>query len=513
MAKKVKKLKKKAFKRKKKKKKQVVRRRIVKKTRKAVRKKAKKPREISKPVLKLAKVEELPDAEKIKKTRTLVLGIGGGGGTIVSEIALKMPRASFVVANTDVQALNTVSRKASRFAFGQSLTHGLGTGMNAETGEQSALNERERIKNLLRGYDLCIMVSCLGGGTGSGSAPVFARIAKNLGVLTYGIFTLPFKFEGEKKMEIAKDSLKKVKGYLNILSVIPNERVFQIIDKSTPLRQALSVINSNLAEGLKSLIEIIYEPGLINIDFADFNTILEGRGKLAYLNTVDVKRGEGSTEEAIDKALNSPLYPYTIKGAKGVLLNIAGEKELSLSEVNEISKTIAEMVNPEAKIIFGVSQGKKYNNLIKTTLLVTGCGAKFFVESKEIEAVEEPKEVNKKTVKPRSVLKKEGKVKKAKRTKRTKRTKPRPKKAVKDKENKTKRRIKVIKVKKETAPTLEVPSTFREESTIFGKPQEAVRKSAIQVKRETERAEKEIAEKEKFWETPAFLRKRFFKGR
>jgi len=455
--------------------------------------------------------------EGIKKTKIRVIGIGGGGGAIVSEIASKMKKVSFVVANTDLQALKTSSRKVIRFPFGQSLTHGLGTGMNPELGREAAQNEKDRIKKLLEGQDLCILVSCLGGGTSSGAVPVFAKISKNLGNLTYGIFTLPFKFEGEKKMEIARDSLKQIKNHLNAISLLPNERVFQIIDKTTPLKQALSVINKNLAESLGSLIETIYEPGLINIDFADFKAILEGKGRLAYLNTVEVQRKEGSTKDLATKVLTSPLYPYSIRGAKGVLFNIAGEKNLSLSEVNQISKTISDLVNPEAKIIFGISQSQKYSNTIKITLLATGCGMKIFSGKPK------KKKRKRKFVKKLPIVEK--KIKKRKKRKKekislTKNTpKPETKKTKKPKKLKTKRInppvIKKPKKEPSSESETEAPKENLQPPIGQAKPlstpiinEEKVRKNGLQIKKETEEIEQEIIEKEKFWETPAFLRRK-----
>lgn len=432
---------------------------------------------------------------RTRVTKVRVIGIGGGGGTIVSEIAYKMPKASFVVANTDFQALKTASRKSSRFHFGQSLTKGLGTGMNPELGMQAALNEKDKIKKIVEGQDLCIFVACLGGGTGSGAVPVFAKIAKSMGNLTYGIFTLPFKFEGERKMEIARESLKKVKNHLNALSVIPNERAFQLIDKSTPLRQALSTVNKSLTESLNGLIETIYEPGLINIDFADFRTILEGRGRLAYLNTAEIQRKKDSAKGLIVKALNSPLYPYSIKGAKGVLFNIAGEKGLSLAEVNEISKTISELVNPEAKIIFGISQKKKYADILKTTLLVTGCGMKIFSsESKK----KRPRRVKKVSVKPVHQQEEKSKPKKSKPNKKRKKSaKPKKKKTIKKSEENF------------------IPESTPEQNLNLFEAiaDERVRKNALQVKREVEETEAEMLARERFWETPTFLRRKTEKGR
>ncbi len=439
---------------------------------------------------KILKKPQKTESEQVKKTKIKVIGIGGGGSSIVSEIASKMTQASFVVANTDLQALKTASRKTTRFPFGLSLTQGLGTGMSAELGQAAAQNERDKIKKLLEGQDLCILVVSLGGGAGSGAAPVFAQVSKSLGNITYGIVTLPFKFEGEKKVEIAKAALEKIRPHLNALSVIPNERIFQIIDRATPLKQALSTINKSLAESLAGLIETIYEPGLINIDFADLRTILQGRGRLAYLNTVVVPRSEKSPYEATEKVLNSPLYPYTIRGAKGVLLNIAGAGEINLNEVSQISKTISGLLNKEAKIIFGISQDKRYQDKIKTTLLATGCGMKFF-----------PKAAKKKSASRRR------KKKKAPATP-VLPEKPRPKPEKKSaSRRRKKKKITVRKpkkiAKKKKAP-VEATESPKEEKVI----ETRIRKNGLQIKKEAEDEEKEMLEKEKFWESPAFLRRK-----
>jgi cell division protein FtsZ len=466
--------------------------------------------------------------EGIKKTKIRVIGIGGGGGSIVSEIASRMGKASFLVANTDFQALRATSRKALRFPFGQSFTKGLGTGMNPELGREAARADKEKIKKLLEGQDFCIIVACLGGGAGSGAAPIFAKISKNLGNITYGIFTLPFKFEGEKKMEIARDSLRKVKAHLNALTLIPNERIFQIIDKSTPLKGALSAINKKLTESLEGLIETIYEPGLINIDFADFKTILQGRGRLAYLNTVEVPRKGSSAKDLISKVLNCPLSPYGIRGAKGVLFNIAGEKKLSLTEVSQISKTISELANPEAKIIFGISQSRRYSDVIKTTLLASGCGAKIFPAKAKKKSsrkrIKKKIKIKKKKKAPAIKKKKEKKIIKRKRKKRKKRKKPfkkaKPLKKTVKKRRRTKAKIKVIKEpEKKLSAKSEIKVLKRSSSFPVKKTEaanvsrEKVRKNALQVKKEVEEEEKEILEKEKFWEPPAFLRRKLNKGK
>jgi len=453
----------------------------------------KKPKKQKKKVKVEVKPEERSDI--VKKTKIRVIGVGGGGGSIVSEIASRMKKATFVVANTDKQALRASSRKALHFQFGQDITHGLGTGMNDELGREAAQKDKDKIKKLLEGQDLCIIVSCLGGGAGSGAAPIFAKISRDLGNITFGIFTLPFKFEGEKKIEIAKESLKRIKNHLNALSVIPNERVFQIIDKSTPLKQALSTVNKSLSDSLEGLIETIYQPGLINIDFADFKTILEGRGRLAYLNTEEIQRKEGSAKELMEKVLNSPLYPYGIRGARGVLFNIVGEKKLSLSEVGEISRDISELTNPDAKIIFGISQSKKYSDTIKTTLLATGCATKIF-PAKARKKRKKKKKIVKEKPSPR--IKRKRRKKYTQKRKKIRKTTPKKKKGLLGIFSRRKKGAKKVKISvpAEEAPEINFPTN-----------EDRLRKNGLQIKKEAEEEEKEMVEKEKFWETPAFLRR------
>ena len=479
-------------------------------------------KKLKKPLLKTGiKEGETEKVTTLKRTKIRVIGIGGGGGNIVSELAQGIKRASFFAANTDLQALREISRKVERFPFGQGFTRGLGTGMNLELAEAAGQNERERIKKILQGQDLIILIACLGGGTGSGAAPIFAKVSKNLGNLTYGIFTLPFKFEGEKKMEIAKSALNNLRPKLNSITILPNERIFQIVDKTTPLKAALSSINKNLATALGGLIETIYQPGLINIDFADLRTVLQGQGRLAYLNTISLPKKEGTAKDAVEKALVSPLYPYGIKGAKGILFNIIGEKGISLEEVNQISKTISEKVNPEAKIVFGIqplSSGKGAG-VIKTTVFATGCVTKVFSDKT-------PKRRSKKRVrKPsrprRKKINAEGDVKlrarkKTPLSKASIKVKPIKKSKKKIKKIK-KKRLRKIKAKvskklpqKEAQSKIESPkeglwhAAEQENKTVEVK----VRKNALQIKKETEEAEEEMLEKEKFWETPPFLRRK-----
>lgn len=410
--------------------------------------------------------------EGVHKTKIRIIGIGSGGISIVSEISAKIKKVDFVAANTDIRSFKSLSNKIKKFQFGQNLTKGLGTGMNVELGEMAAREEKEKIKKLFENQDFCIIVSCLGGGTGGGSTQVFAKIAKGLGCLTYGIFTLPFSFEGERKMEIAKEALIKLKPYFNIFSVIPNERIFEIIDKNTPLQEALSAINKRLVENIEGLLEMIYGSGVINIDFADLRTILLGYGKLSYLNAVRIE--DAHKEETAKNIISTSLYPYSFKGAKGILYNICGGKSLCLSEVSRISGIISEMANKNAKIIFGINQDGKFKNNLQITLLAVGCGVK-----NELIGLKEKK---KKKIMKIAKLKK-NKIEKTK---------------IKNKKGIVKKAVQTL------------PAVIKEKPEEGTKPfsEIKVRRNALEVKKVAEEEEKELLEKESAWEIPAILRKK-----
>jgi len=425
------------------------------------------------------KKTQLEKGEKsIKKIRIRLIGIGGGGNSIVSEIAQRIKGATFYAINSDVKALNSLGKKVKRLQFGEALTHGLGTGTDPIMGEEIARQERDKIKEILEGQDLVILVACLGGGLGSGAAPVFARISKNLNNLTYGIFTLPFKFEGEKKMDTARKSLEKLKTELNAFSVIPNERIFHVIDRSAPLKKALSAINKHLTNSIQSLIEIIYKAGIINIDFADLRTIFDGKGKLTYLNSMELSKEDD--KDALDKIINYPIYPYGIDGAKGVVFNISGQRDLSLLQVNQISQSIAKLVSKEAKIIFGVSRRSR-SSKIKISLLATGCNGKDVIA--KLESKIQPKIVKKQIIKKKDIKK------------------------IKPLKKKRKIKIKVEKPKisiLEKTPQASLTSDLSDQQ----KQNIRVRKNALQIKKEIENEEADIVSKERLWERPAFLRKK-----
>jgi len=399
----------------------------------------------------------------VHRTKIRVIGLGGGGGSIVSEIACSLKKMDFVVANTDYKALKEASKHTKIMQFGQKITGGLGCGMDARIGQRAAKEDSAKIAKLFQGIDLCILVSCLGGGTGSGAAPEFARIGRESGTMVFGIFTLPFKFEGGKKYYLAKNSLEKSRLNLNTVSIIPNENIFKIIDKKTPLKAAFSAINERLSGNLRGLVEMIYLPGMINIDFADVKTILDGRGKLAYLNSAE-SHGPNRVGEVLKELLNSPLNDYDIKGAEKMLFNITASQDIGMEEVKQISEAISDF-NRRAKIIFGVSQDNDYKDKIRISLLAVGCG-----KEKKSKPKPRPKPEPKPQSKPKFKLKKKMKLKQKK------------------------------KIKKSVSTPIQEP--------VGGEPAKALtRRNALDLRKEVEKVEEEMQEKEKKWDIPAFLRR------
>lgn len=458
---------------------------------------------------------------EVKKTKIRVVGVGGGGSNIVSEIADRVKKSSFVIANTDAAALRRASKNVSVFQFGESLTRGLGTGMEPRIAEEAAAQDKERIKKIMEGQDLVIIVASLGGGTGSGAVPVFAQISKSLGNLTYGIFTLPFKFEGEKKNEIAKTALEKSKPYLNALTILPNERVFEVVPKATPFAKTLSYINNALSDSLEGLIETIYRIGVINIDFADLRAILVGGGKMAFLNTVSLKKGEEAGAEVFERVFSSPLYPYGIDKAKGLLLNIVAQRDLKLSEINRILTGAARRIHKDARIIFGVGNEGASENTIKVSALATGCvyagmsngddnngdrHAKLPPAPKRPAPLPAP---NKSTLKPLAKKKTLNSALNEKLlAKKGKAAKPAP--------AKTAKKI-AIKIRDSAIPTIEKSALLLEAKNglqdyqagknIDAQFEAPARKNALQVKKEIELEEQKMLDEEKAWDVPAFLRK------
>ena len=420
----------------------------------------------------------------VHRTRIRVIGVGGGGGSIVSEIARNLKKVDFVVANTDSKALKEASKYTKVLQFGQKITGGLGCGMDARIGQKAAKDDKAKIAKLFQGVDLCILVSCLGGGTGSGAAPEFARIGREAGVMVFGIFTLPFKFEGGKKYYLAKNSLEKLMPNLNTVSIIPNENIFKIIDKKTPLKEAFSKINRRLSENLRGLVEMIYMPGLINIDFADVRTILDGRGKLTYLNSAQAQ-GLNRVEEVLKEVLRSPLNDYDIKGAEKMLFNITASQDIGMKEVEQISKAISDF-NRRAKIIFGVSQDNDYKDKIRISLLAVGCGR-----------------AEKLKTKPKPVPLPEPELKPKPRPKKKQKPRIKPKARSKPKAKSKKKIRKSVPGKKPTAVSVPIETSSEEEPA-----KTLTRRNALDLRKEVEKVEEEMQEKERKWDIPAFLRRK-----
>ncbi|MDD4624933.1 MAG: cell division protein FtsZ [Candidatus Paceibacterota bacterium] len=374
------------------------------------------------------------DALEVKKVEVRVVGIGGGGGNIVSELSQRLAEFSskkidFVAANTDMQALKAVPKRVNSFAFGKEMTKGLGTGRNRFVGEAAAKKEEERIKNIFSPQkDLFILVSSLGGGTGTGATPVFAKIAHDLNSKTLGIFTLPFAFEGKDKLKSAREALEKIQSNLNAVLVLPNDKIFQLTKEETPFHTALSLLNRHIANSLEGLLRVIYIPGLINIDWADVKTILEGKSQTAYLNTAQVsasipafskdsslkedksageksladsKKEKRTLEDFAKALLISPILDYNFSQAENILFNIESSKNISLEQLMAISEKIHSTA-PQAKIIFGLSQSPNLKDVIKATILATGSA-----EKKAKKAISGKKRTAKKINKKNKINKKE----------------------------------------------------------------------------------------------------------
>ncbi len=353
------------------------------------------------------------EEELLREIKMSVIGIGGGGGSIISGMSINVSKVSFAAVNTDVRALEEISKKkkVKSVVFGKTFTGGLGTGMDPKLGKQAAEEDIEEVKKLFKDQDIVIFVSSLGGGTGSGGLPVFAKAAGEMGCMVYGVFTLPFIFEGDKKNKIAKEAIKEARPFLHAITVLPNEKIFELVDKNTPLKDALMVMNKNLAESLEGLVETIYETGLVNIDFADVRTVLDRKGggrKLTYLSTVEGTLEEGA-QEIVKKAVTNPLYPYSIDRATGILFNITGGKDIGLTDISSISESISEHVEEDAKIIIGIMQKTKYKDRVRVSLLATGCDTGFLKGELSDEEEKKEKVEKKKPVKKKRVEKKEEK--------------------------------------------------------------------------------------------------------
>lgn len=310
-----------------------------------------------------------PDIEMSAKI--LVVGVGGSGCNAVSRmIDSKIRGVDFVVINTDAQALHH-SKANEKVHIGKNLTKGLGAGMNPEIGRQAAEENRDEIQEVLKGADMVFVTCGLGGGTGTGAAPIVAETAKELGALTIGVVTRPFSFEGAQRRAIAEEGLANLRDRVDSLITVPNDKLLSIIDKKTTLISAFRIVDDVLRQGVQGISDLITKTGIVNVDFADVRTIMEDSG--SALMGIGIASGENRASEAAKAAINSPLLELSIDGAKGVLINITGSSDLGMLEINEAANIVTESIDPNAKVIFGASVDDQIRKgEIQITVVATG---------------------------------------------------------------------------------------------------------------------------------------------
>ncbi|MCX7974258.1 MAG: cell division protein FtsZ [Candidatus Aminicenantes bacterium] len=315
--------------------------------------------------LKFHLIEESPGA-KIK-----VIGIGGGGGNAINRmIEANIEGVEFIAVNTDLQALQT-NLAPIKIQIGAQLTKGLGSGGNPEIGRQAALDDREKLQQIFMGADMVFLTAGLGGGTGTGATPILASLAAEMDILVIAIVTLPFAFEGKVRARQAEEGLKELKSTVATVISIPNERLLETVNLDTSIQDAFRMADDVLRQAVQGISDLITKPGLINLDFADVKSIMKGMG-MAFMGT-GLASGENRAVEAAQKAISSPLLVDTsIKGARGVLINITGGKDLTLHEVWKASKLINDLAHPEANIIFGTVIDPNLKDMVKVTVIATG---------------------------------------------------------------------------------------------------------------------------------------------
>ncbi len=307
---------------------------------------------------------EMDQLAKIK-----VIGVGGGGCNAVNRMIESVEGVEFIVANTDSQVLNN-SMAENKIQIGTELTHGLGAGANPQIGKEAALESKTELEEALKGADMVFITCGMGGGTGTGAAPVIADIAQNSGALTIGIVTKPFSFEGKKRMTQALDGIEELKKHVDTLIVVPNDRLREIIDKSTPLLDSFKEVDNVLRRGVQSISDLIACPGLINLDFADVKTVMEKRGNA--LIGIGAGVGEDRAVEAANQAVLSPLLETSIDGATDAIINVTGGPNLTLFEVEEAVETVRKSANTDINTIFGAVINENFTDELIVTVIATG---------------------------------------------------------------------------------------------------------------------------------------------
>src|SRR3989339_1486385 len=310
-----------------------------------------------------------PDVGRLARIK--VVGVGGGGGNALNSMINSgtINGVDFIAVNTDAQVLLT-NMASTKIQIGENLTRGLGSGGNPEIGTQAAEESREKIKEYLIDSDMVFITAGMGGGTGTGSAPIIAEVAKELGALTVAIVTKPFAFEGARRMVNAEDGIEKLKDKVDTLIVIPNQRLLDVVDRKMTLLEAFRVADSVLTQGVQGISDIITVPGLINVDFADVKTIMKDAG--SALMGIGTGVGDNRAQMASRAAVSSPLLEVSIDGAKGVLFNITGGPDMTMAEEDEAARIISEAADADANIIFGSTLDEKLIDQMKITVIATG---------------------------------------------------------------------------------------------------------------------------------------------
>lgn len=316
---------------------------------------------------------QFDETDTMHVAKIKVIGVGGGGGNAINTmIDARLPGCEFIAANTDLQALKT-NKAPLRIQLGERFTRGLGAGANPETGREAAMESRDKLAEALAGADMVFITAGMGGGTGTGAAPVIARIAKEQGALTVGVVTKPFIFEGKRRMRHADDGIIELRQSLDTLITIPNQRLINLVGENTPIVDSFKKADEVLLQATQGIADLITIPGLINLDFADVRTIMNEMGH-ALMGT-GIASGEKRAVEAAQRAISSPLLEdVSIDGAKGILINITGSRSMSLHEVNLAAMMIQEAAHEDANIIFGAVIDDKYQEEMRVTVIATGFG-------------------------------------------------------------------------------------------------------------------------------------------
>ncbi|MFA6506828.1 MAG: cell division protein FtsZ [Treponemataceae bacterium] len=314
---------------------------------------------------------EVVDERTASPTVIKVIGAGGGGSNAVNRmIASGLQNVEFIVANTDLQAL-ALSNAPVKLPLGTKLTGGLGAGGKPEVGEKAALEDKEMLMNVLKGADMVFVTAGMGGGTGTGAAPIIAQAAREIGALTVGVVTKPFEFEGRYKMKLAEEGIARLRESVDTLIVIPNQHLLKIVERKTPIKEAFLIADDVLRQGVQGISDLITVPGIINIDFADVRTTMQGQGDA--LMGIGIGTGDNRAVDAATNAINNPLLEdCRIEGAKRILVNVSGGEDLSLTEFQEVVSIITANSDPNALIIAGNAQDPDLHDCVKVTVIATG---------------------------------------------------------------------------------------------------------------------------------------------